>query len=128
MSGVPRDWTAKQGHILTGAGKLRDCYVAGRDYADPVDLPHFHKTAGTTHEAFAQWRREGRVYEAFVGTWYRPIFAGGWAEDTDALTQVVNIQTPSLFIDMRVPRDRPDFLGHTSHDTLSIDQLRILAR
>ena len=41
--------------------------------------------------------------------------------------RVFNLQTPSLFIDMRIPHG-PDFSRHTSLDTMSNAELRLFAR
>jgi len=35
------------------------------------------------------------------------VFAGGWLHDSESMTEAFNLQTPSLFIDMRFPVDRP---------------------
>eukprot|EP00053_Salpingoeca_punica_P006421 m.60791 g.60791 ORF g.60791 m.60791 type:complete len:398 (+) comp13682_c0_seq1:96-1289(+) len=126
---VPDDWTARQGHILTGGGLASKCYVEGRDYKSPDDLPHTHKIAGTAFPVFLQWRRQGKSNPLIVGAWSRPLFSGGWTEDSDKETAVVNIQTPSLFIDFRVPYSRPAaFARRSGFDSLSMAELRVLAR
>lgn len=128
-------WTAKQGRILSGGG------VAEKFYTDftQSQLPHHHLLAGTTHEAFARWRR-GDSFDgsagcsgfptAVCGVWNRPLFTGGWEHSSDATELVYNTQTPTLFIDLRIPRLRPPFVarGHTSLKTLTDHELKCFAR
>eukprot|EP00050_Salpingoeca_kvevrii_P016090 m.52460 g.52460 ORF g.52460 m.52460 type:complete len:362 (+) comp6697_c0_seq1:57-1142(+) len=121
------DWSATQGHILTGDGKMSACYVAGRDYS-PEDLPHYHMLRGTSQGAFRTWIAQNRRSQLVVGAWCRPLFCGGWREDTSTLTRVFNLQTPSIFIDFRVPYSRPDFIAARSLQDLSRAELRLLAR
>ncbi len=58
------------------------------------------------------------------------MFAGGWTESTGNDTSAYNLQTPSMFIDMRFPTERPDTLLkiHRSLQTCSNFELRVLAR
>ena len=124
----PLDWSKKQGYILTGGGSLLELMIPGRDFQEE-DLPHFHLRNETTYEAFATWLSEDRRSHLICGLWTRPLFAGGWAESTDADTTAYNMQTPSLFIDMRFPVCRPShFKNKTSLSDFSFDELRLLAR
>eukprot|EP00471_Norrisiella_sphaerica_P003492 CAMPEP_0184482352 /NCGR_PEP_ID=MMETSP0113_2-20130426/3911_1 /TAXON_ID=91329 /ORGANISM="Norrisiella sphaerica, Strain BC52" /LENGTH=303 /DNA_ID=CAMNT_0026862027 /DNA_START=128 /DNA_END=1039 /DNA_ORIENTATION=+ len=63
-----------------------------------------------------------------VGAWRRPLFAGGWTESTEQDTIVFNLQSPSLFIDIRFPLKRPDFSKKSGYEDLSMDELRCLSR
>jgi len=64
-----------------------------------------------------------------VGAWRRPLFAGGWKESTEADTIVFNLQSPSLFIDIRFPLKRPEYLrAKSGFKELTMDELRCLAR
>lgn len=122
------DWTAKQGRILTGNNILSKCYQKGRDFEEE-DLPHHHKSKGTSHTVFRQWAKERRSTDLIAGSWSRPLFSGGWEEDGPWATRVKNVQTPTLFIDMRIPRSRPEVLKRArSLDDLNLEQLRLLSR
>eukprot|EP00294_Goniomonas_avonlea_P016420 CAMPEP_0114555278 /NCGR_PEP_ID=MMETSP0114-20121206/8664_1 /TAXON_ID=31324 /ORGANISM="Goniomonas sp, Strain m" /LENGTH=341 /DNA_ID=CAMNT_0001740393 /DNA_START=25 /DNA_END=1051 /DNA_ORIENTATION=+ len=121
-------WGSKQGHIVTGGGRLNDLFVPNRDYNHPVDLPHHHKMSGTTWEAFAQWLREGKRSALAVGAWKRPVFVGGWEESSEDDTAVFNLQTPSFFVDLRFPKLRPDYSRRSGFESLSLDELRALSR
>jgi hypothetical protein len=122
-------WSDKQGAILTGGGELAKRSTPGVDFVES-DLPHYLLAAKRTRKQFSQWLQENRRSFEIVGCWSRPIFAGGWNESSLNDTEAFNLQTPSMFIDMRIPLQRP-----TAHlkmrGTLSNctdEELRILAR
>jgi hypothetical protein len=96
----------------------------------PSDLPHFHLRNQTSHKTFHAWIRANRRSHNIVGCWSRPLFCGGWQESTTQDTDAYNLQTPSIFIDMRFPTARPtDHLRtFTSLDQCSAYELEILAR
>ena len=124
-------WSSKQGAILTGEGALLRLSQPGEDY-DESDLPHYHLRQRNTRQTFAAWLEGNRRSLAVVGCWSRPLFAGGWQEDSDRETEAYNLQTPSIFVDMRFPLQRPTELlrsaGCTSTAQCSPEQLRLLAR
>jgi hypothetical protein len=124
------DWSPKQGRILTGGGVAEALYTAERGFPfDESELPHYHLTQGTTAE-FTGWRAVGRIFPDIAGCWDRPLFTGGFEHSTNADERVFNTQTPSLFIDMRIPQRAPDLVarGHRGLATLSDDELRAFAR
>ncbi len=122
------DWSAKQGRILTGGGNAERLYTAARGFPFTDDeLPHFHLMAGTT-AVFRTWREQLRTCPALVGVWSRPLFIGGFEHSTGQDEVVYNTQTPSMFIDLRLPTTRPTLTGHTSLATLSDLELRCFAR
>lgn len=124
----PMEWSKKQGYILTGGGILTTQMVPGRDYQDE-DLPHFHLKNNSSREIFQQWLNEGRRCNMIAGLWNRPLFAGGWTESTESDTSAFNMQTPSIFIDLRFPVSRPSyFRNKESIGDFSLDELRLLAR
>lgn len=129
MEGDGLEWSQKQGLILTGGGILNDCSVEGRDF-DASDLPHYHLKNRSTRKVFKEWLSTNRRSFSIVGSWNRPLFSGGFDEDTMAETEAYNLQTPSMFIDMRFPRTRPtDILRQrTSVQACSDEELRWLAR
>jgi hypothetical protein len=122
-------WSAKQGRILTGGGRAESLYNAERGYPfDQSELPHHHLLHGTTRSQFRDWLAMGRTCEQLVGVWNRPLFTGGWDHSTDADEAVFNVQSRSIFVDLRVPTNRPDFGGATCVEDLTLEQMRLLAR
>jgi len=122
-------WSDNQGSILTGGGELAKRTSVGVDYA-PEDLPHYLLSSRTTRKQFALWLTENRRDFGIVGAWSRPIFAGGWKESSSGDTEAFNLQTPSFFIDMRIPTHRPTDIFKTrgSISQCSDYELRLLAR
>ena len=128
-------WGATQSHILTGGGRLAANFLPGRDFETPTDLPHTVKARGldASREQYREWLATGRrdPDSGAVGAWCRPLFSGGWAHSSSADTQVFNLQTPSIFIDLRFPRARLSrprgFYGATLEDCTNA-QLRELSR
>lgn len=119
------DWTSKQGRILTANGKSASYYTAARGfpYLD-IDLPHHHLINNTT-DTFLDWAKgsqgesqsqdelEGkrkpndkhdRKQYPICGAFCRPLFVGGWEHSTDEEENVYNVQTNTLFIDIRIPK------------------------
>lgn len=100
------DWSSTQGYILFGGHKLLKFSKLGVDYQED-DLPHYHLANRSTRGTFKRWHASGRRSFDIVGAWSRPLFSGGWKESTRHDTQAFNLQSPSLFIDMRFPTSRP---------------------
>ncbi|CAM9472142.1 unnamed protein product [Ectocarpus sp. 4 AP-2014] len=139
-------WSDKQSHILTGGGVSSKWYRGPRFPFSLEELPHFHKARGTTHEAFALWYNQGTGCGAEIaGAWKRPLFVGGWTHSDDAAEPAsrssssppigqegettFNLQTPSVFIDIRVPKAAAALLGHhRSYHTMTDFELRLFAR
>lgn len=91
---------------------------------------HFILILESTHRQFREWRQNNLICPQLTGVWNRPLFVGGMDHTTDLDERVFNIQTPSMFIDLRIPTQRPQFarMGHRSTATLSDEQLRVFAR
>jgi hypothetical protein len=120
-------WSAKQGYILVGGGLLNERQKPERDF-DEEELPHYLLRNGLCLEFFTQWRRQGFL-GGITGAWNRPLFSGGWKESTDKDTLAFNLQSPSLFVDLRFPVDRPRHLSlRNSLADCSFEDLRYLAR
>lgn len=122
-------WSERQNAILTGGGVAEQLYIASRGFPyTQNELPHYHVLRGNAIESFRTWRRSVDYwYEpATVGMWYRPLFAGGFDRTTSAIEDVANAQTPSVFVDVRVPRARR--VEASSLETCELEDLRILAR
>lgn len=86
----------------------------------------------TTRTIFRMWRqRQGKKWDdaPIVGAWKRTLFYGGWEHSTARDEQVFNLQTPSLFIDLRLPTtrlrsiDRPHVTGLNDLDTRDLRRL-----
>eukprot|EP00039_Didymoeca_costata_P016121 m.283732 g.283732 ORF g.283732 m.283732 type:complete len:371 (-) comp16338_c2_seq99:2072-3184(-) len=125
------DWASTQGHILNGGGRLQKASLPGRDFPDDgSELPHYHKKKGVLEvgKAFRQWISEGRRSKECVGVWCRPLFCGGWSESTTVDTSVFNLQTQSIFIDMRFPVELHKIQFPKSFQACSLEELRLLSR
>ncbi len=123
------NWNLIQSHILTGGGKLDRFSVPDTDFLKN-DLPHYHLTNKSTRKQFKLWKKDQRTSSDIIGAWSRPLFSGGWTESTHNDTSAFNLQTPSIFIDMRFPNARPDHVLKRRHhlNECSNIELRILAR
>ncbi|GAB5368677.1 hypothetical protein AAMO2058_001340100 [Amorphochlora amoebiformis] len=121
-------WGSTQGHILTGNGILTRYFKEGKHYTAPDDLPHTLKSTGEIQKVFRAWKQSGLDDPVLVGAWSRPLFSGGWKESTESDTVVYNLQTPTLFIDLRFPVLRPDLSKKQAFQDLSLDELRALSR
>lgn len=124
-------WGAVQGHLVTGGGPAvlgKAMRADAGHYRDPEDLPHVHKKRGDAAEAFAAWAARGETHAAVAGAWARPLFCGGWGESGGWDTDVFNIQTTSLFVDLRFPRARPDVRERSGLRDLTLEELRALSR
>ncbi len=115
------DWTNKQGRILTCNGRAEEYYTPERGFSYATDeCPHYHLIHKST-ENFYNWAMEREKkskstsdedrYELKItnnnpvcGTYFRPLFVGGWEHSTDDDEFVYNVQTNTLFIDLRVPK------------------------
>jgi hypothetical protein len=122
-------WQQDQGHIVSGGGELFKFSVLNRDYS-VSDLPHYLLENKISRKTFATWLSSNRRSNLLMGCWGRPIFAGGWKESSSHDTVVFNLQTPSFFIDMRIPNLRPsEQLKHINSAKDCTDhQLRVLSR
>lgn len=121
-------WSSNQSHILTGNGSLNSIILPGRDFRD-VDLPHFLLLSGQSWEIFSKWKASNRQSTLITGAWARTIFTGGWSESSLRDTEAFNLQTPTIFIDLRFPISRPKFLSaYSKLSDLSLDDLQLLSR
>ena len=121
------DWTSKQGRILTANGQAEKYYTPTRGYPfEENELPHYYllSTTHDTNDVFASWarararstRKEGDTTTTTslkqkkkhnivcCGAWTRTLFVGGFEYSTNQQEDVYNIQTNTLFIDMRIPK------------------------
>ena len=73
------------------------------------ELPHYHLGRGES-EVFKVWSQEFLATETrnpIVGAWKRTLFTGKWEHTTDEDEITFNVQTSTLFIDLRIPRSKP---------------------
>ena len=97
------DWTSKQGRILTAEGKAELYYTSKRGYPfEETELPHHHLLQKTTQDLFWKWS-SSQSSIPICGAWKRPLFVGEWEHSTEHDELVYNIQTNTLFIDLRIP-------------------------
>ena len=152
------DWSAKQGRILTAEGKALQYYSQENGYLYRDDeLPHYYVERGISHSIFRQWaiqdyERESssllsidcknnispsaqtndnihqNISSPIIGVWDRPLFAGKWEHTTNKDEIVYNIQTKTLFVDLRIPRNRLCDKLPLSFEMMNNEQLRIYAR
>lgn len=107
------DWTAKQGRILTDSGNALQYYSQQNGYTyTKEELPHYYLEQGVTHLIFRKWaiedsNRRRTTYSPIIGVWDRPLFAGKWEHTTNNDEIVYNIQTGTLFVDLRIPKCKP---------------------
>lgn len=121
------DWSSKQGRILVGGGLLNERQKPGRDFSEE-ELPHYLLRRGLCREVFLRWRGNDER-GCITGAWKRPLFAGGWDESTELDTLAFNIQSPSLFVDLRIPVERPGHLAMKKGlEDCSLEDLRFLSR
>ena len=159
---VHLDWSDQQRRILTDNGNAELWYSADRGYPFTIDeLPHFYLSnerqrqqqhtisttpTTSTREIFQKWKLEQQqrdqashvlVMHPIVGIWERTLFYGGFECTTNHSEYTYNIQTPTLFIDLRIPKSRDEILmSHPVNDVtpiqslhdMNLDQLRYYAR
>lgn len=122
-------WGTKQSHILTGGGVLESYSTLGIDFKEE-DLPHYLMKRKIIRQTFLDWLKLNKRSDVIIGAWSRPLFSGGWMESTQADTDAFNLQTPSIFIDMRIPKNRPSTVlkKFQSLKQCTDTHLRILSR
>ncbi len=75
---------------------------------------------------FEQWKKEGKETTLVAGAWCRPLFVGGWYHSDSHTERTFNLQTPTIFIDLRIPRI--DFAKHKSLSSMTDSELSLFAR
>lgn len=119
------DWTAKQGRILTADGRANEYYCQERGFPyKEEELPHHYLILGDT--SF----QDLRPCSFICGAWSRAYFVGGWEYSSAQEETVYNVQTNSLFVDLRIPVTRKRLLPSTATSLAdyTAEQLRIYAR
>jgi len=105
------EWSAKQGRILTDSGNALRYYSRENGFPFvPSELPHYYLERGDSDIVFKQWAKimkDKQYTSPIIGVWDRPIFAGRWEHTTNEDEIVYNVQTATLFVDLRIPRSKP---------------------
>lgn len=135
------DWSDKQRRILTANGKADRFYCNDRGCPfTETELSHYYllqslngvQNAASAREIYRKWKGEDASNKSpIVGAWKRPLFYGGWEHSTDVDEHVFNLQTNTLFVDLRIPCTR-DFLfaesAARSLNDMNAEQLAYYAR
>jgi hypothetical protein len=124
-------WSHKQGRILTANGLADGFYTADQGFPFiEEDLPHYHLQHGDTRPVFRDWSSLPFEPNPIIGAWNRLLFTGGFEHSSSETERVFNVQTNTLFVDLRIPTSRSLVLPSdcTSLASLSDDELRLFAR
>jgi hypothetical protein len=122
------DWSNKQRRILTCNGMADSFYTHDRGFPfTDEELPHYILSKQFncanplySHTVFKQWKENDKEQKrkklicitpplrtsmslSIVGAWKRPLFYGGFEHSTDVDETVINLQSSTLFIDLRIP-------------------------
>jgi hypothetical protein len=124
-------WSDRQRRILTADFMADDYYTAERGFAfTETELPHYYYSNNT--DIYRAWRHQQQGEKAvspIVGAWKRTLFYGVGGSSCSFST-VFNVQTNTLFVDLRLPtrRLRQHTNGVTLLDDLGPMELRWYAR
>lgn len=127
-------WSHKQGRILTANGLADGFYTAEQGFPFiEEDLPHYHLQRGDTRPVFRAWSQSQHPFDELnpiFGAWNRLLFTGGFEHSSSETERVFNVQTNTLFVDLRIPHSRSLVLSKdcTSLASLSDEELRLFAR
>jgi hypothetical protein len=117
------DWTAKQGRMITGNGKANEFYTVDRGFPfDESELPHYHCFKCTTgnnktssRDMIDRWRPftscRSIASSPLCGAWNRVLLEGGMEHSTEDDEIVWNLQSNTLFVDLRIPTAKSLFLS-----------------
>lgn len=130
------DWSDKQRRILTGNDNAEEYYVAERGFSFlETELPHYHLLRGDVSFDSLQPSSSSddqQVSNPITGVWKRPLFYGGWEHSTEQDETVYNVQTNTLFIDLRIPVTKSLLFANISSiqslQDMNQEQLRWFAR
>ena len=126
------DWSDQQRRILTDNGNAEIWYHPERGYPfTENELPHYYlqhnkqQQSMSSREIFLQWKLQQQsvveptnhvtqmlknTHHPIVGIWERTLFYGGLEYTTNRTEYTYNIQTSTLFIDLRIPKTRDEIL------------------
>ena len=123
-------WSEKQRRILSADGRAVEYYTSERGFSfTENELPHFFVMNDDTRRAFVEFPKP--TTSPIVGAWKRTLFYGGFEHSTDQHETVYNVQTNTLFVDLRIPTTRKCLLNTSSIHSLedmNARQLQYYAR
>ena len=99
-----------------------------------ADFPFCHKNCPTITSCKANVSFSSNTTDnepsPIVGAWSRDYFVGGWDFSSDKDETVYNVQTNSLFLDLRIPKSRNQILNpaKTCLEDYTNLELRVYAR
>lgn len=122
------DWSDKQRRILTANGQAEHFYCAERGFPfQPNELPHHYILEPTNDDAVLlekECKQQQRL--PIVGAWKRTLFYGGTECTTQHDEVTFNLQTHSLFIDLRLPTSKTKLFSCHYNNNDSIHSLEDL--
>jgi hypothetical protein len=120
-------WSDRQGRILTANGRAAKYWSAVP--FEEADLPHYWLERNETRQSFDSWKAgdlarislTDRVDSGaiIVGAWCRTVFFGEWDFSSHKDEHVYNLQSRTLFVDLRIPRSRLEAVVFGSSDRYS---------
>ena len=117
-------WSGRQSWILSGGGVAERVYASFGD----EELPHHYVArcgAADSVKRFFDWRSSSERRWPLVGAFRRPLFFGGGDFTTEVEENCCNVQTSSIFVDVRIPTRRDAALSEAKTKE---ERLRILSR
>jgi hypothetical protein len=132
------EWSDRQRRILTADGRATELYCASRGYPfEESELPHHHLGRGATRPVFGAWKKQKLGADAdtgadadadsetvIVGAWFRALFVGESDFTSRRDEDVCNVQTRTLFVDLRIPKSRRHVFGDRYRQILSLADLK----
>lgn len=91
-----------------------------------ADGPHAHTIAGTFWSHSRELIRSRQSVHIIAGAFRRSVECNSSKLVADTTTRAITVQTPHLFIDLRIASDRPAALRARALDDLSNDELAAL--
>jgi hypothetical protein len=125
------EWSDRQRRILTADGRATELYCASRGFAfAESELPHHHLARNETRKVFDAWKKKQWMSDSdcermgVVGAWFRTLFKGESDFTSRHDEQAYNIQTRTLFVDLRIPRSRRHVFGRRYGHISSLDDVQ----
>jgi hypothetical protein len=124
------EWSDRQRRILTADGRATEMYCASRGFAFAAsELPHHHLARNKTREVFDAWRKKQGMSDSesdtmVVGAWFRTLFMGESDFTSRHDEEAYNVQTQTLFVDLRIPRSRRHVFGRRDRQVSSLDDVQ----
>ena len=88
--------------------------------------PHRYMLESTVIRGFDSLREEGHNASLIAGTFRRSLDCTAATVTADTTTRAVTVQTPTLFCDLRISRDRPAIATREVLDTVPLETLEKL--